>query len=104
MYLVKLFYSPSGRINRQTFLLAYAAIVGAQYAIYKLPEALGYLSFILSISPFLLAVKRWHDMDKSAWYLISLFIPFINIAAILELIIFAGDEAENQYGPPTNAT
>lgn len=43
-------------------------------------------------------------MDKSAWYLISLFIPIINIAAVLELVIFSGDEAENKYGPPTVVT
>ncbi len=71
---------------------------------YKLPEEIGYICIPLGISSFLLAIKRWHDMDKSAWYLITLFIPFINIAAILELVIFAGDEAENKYGPSTNAT
>ncbi len=70
----------------------------------KLPEEIGYICIPLGISSFLLAIKRWHDMDKSAWYLITLFIPFINIAAILELVIFAGDEAENKYGPSTNAT
>ena len=59
------------------------------------------LSFCL-IAPLL--VKRWHDLDKSAWYLVTYFIPIINIISLVELYFAAGDKEANSYGEPQIAT
>ena len=44
-------------------------------------------------------IKRWHDRDKQAWYVLILFIPLIGpIWTFVELGFLAGTDGENRYG------
>jgi len=52
------------------------------------------LSPILSIS-----VKRWHDRDKSAWWLLMYLVPIIGwIWVFIELALLDGPPGKNKYG------
>ena len=45
-------------------------------------------------------VKRWHDRDKSAWWLLMNFVPFIGaIWVLVECGFLRGTEGQNNYGP-----
>ena len=45
------------------------------------------------------AAKRSHDLGKSGWSVILLFIPIINLILGIYLAFFKGEECDNQYGP-----
>jgi len=48
-------------------------------------------------------VKRWHDRNKSGWWVLISFVPLIGpIWALIENGFLAGDEAENRFGQPTS--
>ena len=45
-------------------------------------------------------VKRWHDRDKSGWFVLVNFIPFIGtIWALVELGFLRGTMGPNRFGP-----
>lgn len=43
--------------------------------------------------------KRLHDLGLSAWLIICLFIPIVNIGLALYMAFFKGDTYINEYGP-----
>jgi uncharacterized membrane protein YhaH (DUF805 family) len=48
-------------------------------------------------------VRRLHDLEKSGWWFLIVFIPLIGILYLIYLFIQEGDMSENFYGPvPTN--
>ncbi len=50
-----------------------------------------------------IAVKRWHDRNRSAWWFMTLLIPFVNIAAaiwvLVEIWFLKGTDGANRFGP-----
>ena len=44
-------------------------------------------------------IKRFHDLWKSGWYTLIMFIPFISILGIIWLGFFKWTAGPNQYGP-----
>jgi len=57
------------------------------------------LFFILAIIALSLVVRRLHDINKSGWYFVLLFIPLINFLFLLYLLFAQGDKKTNDYGP-----
>lgn len=46
------------------------------------------------------AAKRWHDLNKSAWWILIAFIPIIGpIWAFVELGFYKGTDGPNRFGP-----
>ena len=43
-------------------------------------------------------VKRWHDRDKSGWWILINFIPIIGIWALIENGFLPGTEGKNRFG------
>ena len=48
---------------------------------------------------FMLAKRRFNDMDKSGWFCILILIPLVNLFIILWLIFGRGTRGENRFGP-----
>jgi uncharacterized membrane protein YhaH (DUF805 family) len=47
-----------------------------------------------------LYAKRWHDRDKSGWWTLICFVPFIGaIWMLVELGFLRGTEGPNRFGP-----
>jgi uncharacterized membrane protein YhaH (DUF805 family) len=60
-------------------------------------SALSLTAFVSLIS---VQVRRWHDRDKSAWWLLINLIPLIGgLWALIENGLLAGTEGANRYGP-----
>ena len=101
--LVHLFFRFDGRINRAKLWLAWVVlnvifvIVGV---IGGYPSTAYYIASVLAIWPFLaISIKRWHDRDKSGWWVLIAFIPIIGwIWTIVELGFLPGTDGPNQYG------
>jgi len=116
---VKLLWSFYGRIGRLTYLgglllnlsLAVATLAAVIYLAKNQPETAageidplvayivlpGFLLF--SWAKLALAAKRLHDLGKSGWLCLVLFIPLFNLIAVIFMLVARGDDYDNQYGP-----
>jgi uncharacterized membrane protein YhaH (DUF805 family) len=104
-----LLFAFDGRINRAKFwlgivivwvaVLVFAGIAGA------LNSSFGWLMFAIVYVGVIwvglaLSIKRWHDRDKSGWWVLIGFIPIIGgIWALVETGFLEGTQGPNQYGP-----
>ncbi|MDK1018188.1 MAG: DUF805 domain-containing protein [Actinomycetota bacterium] len=47
-----------------------------------------------------IAIKRWHDRDKSGWWILIGLVPIIGgFWALIETRFLTGTQGENRYGP-----
>jgi uncharacterized membrane protein YhaH (DUF805 family) len=113
---VKLLWSFYGRIGRLGYLggllLNLSFAVAAIAALIYLgqgqptppgpPDLLVYIfipGFILfTWAKLALAAKRFHDLGKSGWLSLVLFIPLFGLIAVIFLLVAPGDDYDNQYG------
>ena len=65
--------------------------------------AAGWLELLIGGVVFLpslaIAVRRLHDVGKSGWYLLVLFVPFVGLVYYLYLMLSESQPDANQYGP-----
>jgi uncharacterized membrane protein YhaH (DUF805 family) len=105
----KLLFSFEGRVNRQPYWMfilamtvAYIVLVGIGIAI---SENVGMIlmvifGIVMIWSSLAMQVKRWHDRDKSAWWLLMNFVPFIGaLWVFIECGFLRGTEGQNRFGP-----
>ena len=56
--------------------------------------------FALSVIGLSVTVRRWHDLNKSGWWVLINLIPVLgSIYAFVMQGFVAGDQGPNQYGP-----
>ena len=57
---------------------------------------------LISLIPAILVdIKRWHDRDKSGWWMLIVLVPVIGwIWFIIELGFLKGTPGPNRFGPP----
>ena len=113
--LLWLFFSFSGRIDRQAFALAgiflylvrlypvYRMIAAGDEATVNFWAQIFIVLFgILMISHLAIAAKRLHDFGRSGWY--SLLFLIGDIIVFLLLCIPQGMKGPNRYGQQTNSS
>ncbi len=103
-----LLLSFEGRVGRQTYWMAYLAFVGIAVVLGIVSALLGKIGGLLLVL-FCLAIiwpalaiqaKRWHDRDKSAWWILIGLVPFIGpLWALIENGFLRGTEGNNRFGP-----
>lgn len=107
-----LYTSYSGRISRKVFwiygvlLMMVGALVvfGVIGAVYSASETLGLIlgvpAYIAMLwVSFAMQVKRWHDRNKSGWWVLIGFIPVIGgIWALIETGFLRGTAGPNRFG------
>ncbi|MBU1241267.1 DUF805 domain-containing protein [Myxococcota bacterium] len=106
--MVKLLFSFEGRINREPYwYLVLAMLVGYITAFSidgnGLGEEMGPISMLVILAfiwPSLaIQVKRWHDIDKSGWWVLINFIPIVgSIWSLVENGFTPGTDGPNRYG------
>ena len=111
-----LFFSPSGRISRQPYLLGWlfwlSIISFAMARILANENNHGALTLwiILTIiagaastaSVFLLTVKRLHDIGQTGMLALFLFLPVISPLMFIALCFWPGTEEPNDFGARAN--
>jgi uncharacterized membrane protein YhaH (DUF805 family) len=109
MNFVWLLFSFEGRITRQPFW----AFTAASMALVLMPaffffgagtkaaETFVNIASLVFVWPALaVQAKRWHDRDKSAWWILINCIPFIGVFwALIENGFLPGTAEENRFGP-----
>ncbi|MDR4494899.1 MAG: DUF805 domain-containing protein [Nitrospirales bacterium] len=105
-------FSFAGRITRSTFwthMVLLSLIGGGLHIVFLLssgrggfkgPEVIGYSILYTPILYLVLttSVKRLHDLDKSGWVAVTLFIPILNIMILFILGLAPGTEGPNRFG------
>lgn len=107
------FWSFDGRIGRAE----YWGIAVADIVLYLIGVALlaagGAVPVILALVIFLVAIvvslaasiKRWHDRDKSGWWIFIGLVPLIGgIWSLVEQGFLPGTPGPNQYGAPKSGS
>lgn len=104
----ELLFSLEGRINRKPYwMFMLAVIIGTVITtvidMATTGEEVGVTSIIfmlLMVWPSLvIQVKRWHDIDKSGWWVLINIIPIIGpIWALVENGFFTGTKGDNRFG------
>ena len=90
------------RANTQTGVLVIHYSNGNHGAFSDQADAYLDLTTIFFLWPALaIQAKRWHDRDKSAWWILINFIPLIGpFWALVENGFLKGSSASNSYGEP----
>jgi uncharacterized membrane protein YhaH (DUF805 family) len=106
MSLKQLFTSFDGRINRQTFWIAFGLFVAVSVVAYIVALAIGIwflwiVALALIYPQVAVGAKRFHDMGKPGMYMLIGLIPFVGgLILLIWLGVVEGDPAENAYGAP----
>lgn len=111
----KLYLSPEGRVNRKQFWLwlvlpltaieILLALVDVKTGNYNPELSVGLFSGIFAlvalIPAIIVYIKRFHDRDKSGWWVLIGLIPIIgSIWLLVELGFLKGTPGPNRFGPP----
>jgi uncharacterized membrane protein YhaH (DUF805 family) len=115
----KQFYlSAQGRVNRkQWWLYLVLPILVVSVILSAIDNAIGTVdhesgagllsgiwALITLIPSILVDIKRWHDRNKSGWWMLILLIPILGaIWFLIELGFLKGTEGPNRFGPPATA-
>ena len=112
--LLRFFFNPSGRLSRRKYmrgLIAWAVPTVLAFVQVSAAESQGSRTWLMFavlclivvlfgslISGFILAIKRFHDIDYPAISALALLVPLIGIVVFLYLL-FARSGPPNVYGP-----
>ena len=100
-----LLFQFDGRINRAKYWLGTLLVYVADLIIVGIATSadspiLSLLSLVLIWPGLAVQIKRWHDRDKSGWWVLIGLIPLIGFFWVLiECGILEGTAGPNQYGP-----
>jgi uncharacterized membrane protein YhaH (DUF805 family) len=106
-------FSFDGRINRQTYWIIAIALFIIEAVVAGFAQtkntgliALGVLVFLAVFIPALATqVKRWHDRNKSGWWVLISLVPLIGaLWSFIELGFLAGTPDANRFGQPSSGT
>jgi uncharacterized membrane protein YhaH (DUF805 family) len=107
------FFSVQGRVSRKqwwlrlilpilviTLVLAFVDMVIGTYDPNSGGGILSGLFALISLIPAILVdIKRWHDRDKSGWWMLIVLVPIIgSIWFLIELGFLAGTPGPNRFG------
>jgi len=106
---VKDLLTTDGRIPRSTywkffaFFYAFCIVVGLFGQDPSLPEwaqvVLGLVALPVLLTGLIVQIKRWHDRDKSGWWVLINFIPILGgLWSLIECGFLKGTNGRNGYG------
>lgn len=59
----------------------------------------GLISLILFLPSLMVAIRRLHDVGKSGWWMLFIFLPVIGFFMLVMQFIKQGDVGDNEFGP-----
>ncbi len=106
-----IFFSFEGRINRKPFWLCVVVFIIINAVANRADAAIflhhmgngpisGLVGLLLIWPTLAVAAKRWHDRDKSAWWILINLVPVIGwLWSLIETGFLPGTPGENRFGP-----
>jgi uncharacterized membrane protein YhaH (DUF805 family) len=90
-------------INCVVYVVLYAVGLAMMWAGNKLGTAILGLCVIYALAALVpslaVGIRRLHDTNKSGWWLLIAFVPFIGGIWLLVLLAIDGTPGDNQFGP-----
>ncbi len=109
MDIINILFSFNGRVPRRIYwiteFVVLAILIIPQYTIFEKntaeAENFEIVAMLILLWPMLaVQAKRWHDRNKSAYWLLINFVPFIGpIWGLIENGFLGGTPGDNNYGP-----
>lgn len=105
-------FSFDGRLGRGPFWIISIVATIVYFIGFALVQSEG-VAIVLGLVLLLLAlvvslatqVKRWHDRDKSGWWIFISFVPFIGgLWALIEAGFLGGTSGDNRFGTPSSGS
>jgi uncharacterized membrane protein YhaH (DUF805 family) len=113
----QLLFSFDGRVGRGVYwgftvavIVLFCLLAGVMFMTtdWSNPQAGGGLSSVLMFVAGLLVIwpalaiqaKRWHDVDKSAWWILIGLVPVVGLIALVFNGFIAGTPGPNRFGNP----
>ncbi len=63
----------------------------------------GIYGLAMLIPSIAVGVRRMHDIDRSGWWLLIAFVPFIGVIVLLVFALLPGTAGDNRFGPDPKA-
>ena len=115
------FFRWQGRLNRKRFIMRLLALTGVGIVLYILTGVLLVIyadgamrpneetimgiyglctlpSIPITVSSYMLMIRRLHDVGLSGYFILLAFIPFVSLGLLLYLLCKHGTEGDNAYG------
>lgn len=101
------FFTAKGRLNRKVYFLRglFIGVVGLMFSLLAsaLDTMAGFFICIIVMVPALisqvmLGIRRWHDLNKSGWFILLTGIPIIGAFVGLYVLFAVGTKGDNTYG------
>ena len=77
-------------------------LIGITFDLYGIPLGFGYVYLLYTLALFIpslaVVVRRLHDVGKSGWMYLLIFIPLIGFIWLFVLAVTNGDKGDNKYG------
>jgi uncharacterized membrane protein YhaH (DUF805 family) len=109
-YFKRFYFSFQGRTGRQAYWIFYflpvfliGVVLGFLSEVLRLPSR-NLLAVLIVLAPFIVwihaavSVKRLHDFNRSGWWAILCFVPYLNYVAVPVLGVIPGKTGSNSYG------
>ena len=108
------FFEIKGRANRSQYIAFYAFTIIVSVALWFLaffnnangngleePNLfLVWLWVLINIIPMTtLSIRRLHDMNKSGWWVLPFFVPYLGKIVFFILLVRPGTQGDNRFGP-----
>ena len=110
----QILFSFKGRIGRKAYWLSFLGMMVALFAVIFVlalagvgEDVIGLVTLVIYIPLIWMSlavqIKRWHDRNKSGWWVLITLIPVIgSIWALIENGFLAGDDNQNNFGAPSS--
>lgn len=59
----------------------------------------GLIMLALLLPGIAVGVRRLHDIDRSGWWLLIIFVPIIGVIAVIYWACLKGTDGANRFGP-----
>ncbi len=84
------------------------AIVDVMLGLHAATTGIGILSGLYSLAVIIpsiaVSVRRLHDINRTGWWVLIAFVPFIGALVLLVMALIAGTRGANDYGPDPKAS
>lgn len=94
-------FTTEGRLNRWEYFLQNLKVIGLSVIGGLMSEVhIAFFTILLVaiVGGFMIDIRRLHDLNKSGWWTLILFIPYINVIFGLYILFAPGTQGYNKYG------
>ena len=98
-----LFWWAASIVGGGMMLSVIAAITNTPVKSYPLPLVQALVLISASIVMLKAVLSRLHDIGRSGWSLLFMFVPLVNFLMVLFVVIMPGQEKANLYGAPVSS-